>query len=98
MPGLPPRGERPLGPEDTALLRFAGDLRRLRDQAGKPSYRELARRANYSPTALSDAAGGRKLPSLALTLAFVKACEADPAPWTKRWRELAAEQRGQAVR
>lgn len=86
-----PRGERPLGPEDTALLKFAGDLRRLRDQAGKPSYRELARRANYSPTALSDAAGGRKLPSLALTLAFVRACEADPAPWTKRWRELAAE-------
>ncbi|HUQ60993.1 hypothetical protein [Lentzea sp.] len=86
-----PRGERPLGPEDTALLRFAGDLRRLRDQAGKPSYRELAGRANYSPTALSDAAGGRKLPSLALTLAFVKACEADPAPWAKRWRELAAE-------
>ncbi|MDX8055501.1 helix-turn-helix domain-containing protein [Lentzea sp. BCCO 10_0798] len=86
-----PRGERPLGPEDTALLRFAGDLRRLRDQAGKPSYRELARRANYSPTALSDAAGGRKLPSLALTLAFVRACEADPASWTKRWRELAAE-------
>ena len=86
-----PRGERPLGPEDTALLRFAGDLRRLRDQAGKPSYRELARRANYSPTALSDAAGGRKLPSLALTLAFVRACEADPAPWTKRWRELAVE-------
>lgn len=86
-----PRGERPLGPEDTALLRFAGDLRRLRDQAGKPSYRELARRANYSPTALSDAAGGRKLPSLALTLAFVRACESDPAPWTKRWRELAAE-------
>jgi hypothetical protein len=73
------------------LLRFAGDLRRLRDQAGKPSYRELARRANYSPTALSDAAGGRKLPSLALTLAFVRACEGDPAPWTKRWRELAAE-------
>ncbi len=87
-----PRGERPLGPEDTALLRFAGDLRRLRDQAGKPSYRELARRANYSPTALSDAAGGRKLPSLALTLAFVRACEGDPREWTKRWRELAAEQ------
>ncbi|MGI5505946.1 helix-turn-helix domain-containing protein [Lentzea sp. CA-135723] len=86
-----PRGERPLGPEDTALLRFAGDLRRLRDQAGKPSYRELARRANYSPTALSDAAGGRKLPSLALTLAFVRACEADTTPWTRRWRELAAE-------
>lgn len=86
-----PRGERPLGPEDTALLRFAGDLRRLRDQAGKPSYRELARRANYSPTALSDAAGGRKLPSLALTLAFVRACEGDAAPWTKRWREVAAE-------
>ncbi|ANZ38813.1 hypothetical protein BBK82_24855 [Lentzea guizhouensis] len=87
-----PRGERPLGPEDTALLRFAGDLRRLRDHAGKPSYRELARLANYSPTALSDAAGGRKLPSLALTLAFVRACDGDPQEWTKRWRELAAEQ------
>ncbi|HWM06094.1 MAG TPA: XRE family transcriptional regulator [Actinophytocola sp.] len=91
-----PRGERPLGPGPDVLLRFAGDLRRLRERAGGPTYRELSARAHYSAAALSEAAGGRKLPTLAVTLAYVAACdgdlsEGDRAEWSTRWREVAAE-------
>ncbi|HEX6342982.1 XRE family transcriptional regulator [Umezawaea sp.] len=86
-----PRGERPLDDGDTPLLRFAADLRTLRDQAGGRTYRQLGTRAHYSATTLSDAAGGRKLPSLAVTLAYVQACDGDPGVWESRWREVAAE-------
>jgi WD40 repeat protein len=86
-----PRRERPLESQDTALLRFAADLRRLREKAGSPTYRELSRRAHYSPAALSEAAGGRKLPSLAVTIAYVTACGDDPAGWRTRWQAVNAE-------
>jgi len=39
---------------------------------------------------LSDAASGRKVPSLAVTLAFVKACGGDEDEWERRWQALAA--------
>ncbi|MEV6242791.1 helix-turn-helix domain-containing protein [Lentzea sp. NPDC051838] len=93
-----PRTERPLDSEDTELGRFAADLRKLRDKAGKPSYRELASRAHYSAATLSDAASGKKLPSLAVTLAYVKACDGDVREWEQRWRDIAAppEPRGEA--
>ncbi|MFI9387131.1 AAA family ATPase [Kutzneria sp. NPDC052558] len=86
-----PRGERPLDDGDGPLLRFAADLRRLRELAGSPVYRELSRRAHYSTAVLSEAAGGRKLPSLAVTLAYVTACDGDAGLWERRWREVAAE-------
>jgi WD40 repeat protein len=86
-----PRRERPLESQDTAVLRFAADLRRLREQAGSPTYRELSRRAHYSAAALSEAAGGRKLPSLAVTVAYVTACGADPAGWQARWQAVIEE-------
>ncbi|WP_329080575.1 nSTAND1 domain-containing NTPase [Streptosporangium sp. NBC_01469] len=86
-----PRRERPLDDGDDRLLRFAADLRRLRVKAGNPSYRELAKRAHYSAGTLSEAAGGRKLPSMAVTVAYAKACGADPAEWEARWRSLAEE-------
>lgn len=83
-----PRRERPLDEGESGLLRFAADLRRLRERAGSPTYRELSRRAHYSAAALSEAAGGRKLPSLAVTKAYAKACDADPEEWARRWREV----------
>ncbi|MFI9009332.1 XRE family transcriptional regulator [Actinosynnema sp. NPDC053489] len=76
---------------DSPLLRFAADLRSLRDKAGGHSYRQLGARAHYSATTLSDAAGGRRLPTLAVTLAYVRACEGDVAEWEDRWRRVAAE-------
>ncbi|MCG8924608.1 helix-turn-helix domain-containing protein [Lentzea sp. CC55] len=85
-----PRTERPLDCEDTELGAFAADLRRLREKAGRPSYRALASRAHYSAATLSDAAGGKKLPSLAVTLAYVTACEGDAEEWERRWRAIAA--------
>ncbi|GAB3453338.1 hypothetical protein GCM10027436_53950 [Actinophytocola sediminis] len=48
-------------------------------------------RAHYSAAALSEAANGRRLPSLAVTLAYVSACDGDTAAWEERWREIAAE-------
>ncbi|MFJ1766827.1 hypothetical protein ACIOD2_41315 [Amycolatopsis sp. NPDC088138] len=86
-----PRQERPLAESDDKLTQFAAGLRRLRDKAGKPTYRELSTRAHYSTSVLSDAAGGRRLPSLAVTLAFVRACEGDVEEWERRWREAAEE-------
>src|SRR5882757_234780 len=85
-----PRRERPLDTED-GTARFAAGLRDLRAKAGNPPYRELGRRAHYSAGTLSDAAAGRKLPSLAVTLAYVQACGGDVADWERRWREAAAE-------
>ncbi|MFF5408330.1 hypothetical protein ACFY8K_35975 [Streptomyces misionensis] len=86
-----PRSERPLDDEDTHLGKFAADLRKLRDKAGAPPYRKLARAAHYSSTALADAASGRKLPSLPVTLAYVRACGGDTAEWEQRWHRLSAE-------
>lgn len=84
-----PRKEVPLERDGTALVEFAADLRDLRDKAGKPPYREMATRAHFSSTTLSDAVSGRRLPSLAVTIAFVRACGGDPDAWTERWHALA---------
>jgi hypothetical protein len=85
------RPERPVDSDQEALAEFARDLRLLREKVGRPGYRELARRANYAPATLSEAAAGRKLPSLAVTLAYVVACEGNPAEWEARWHAVAAE-------
>ncbi|WP_223198522.1 nSTAND1 domain-containing NTPase [Solihabitans fulvus] len=86
-----PRRERPLDAGDDAVVRFAGELRSLREKAGGPTYRELSKRAHYSVTALSEAANGRRLPSLAVTLAYVTACGGDAEAWETTWRSVAAE-------
>ncbi|MFL6125239.1 hypothetical protein [Actinophytocola sp.] len=85
------RPERPLDPEAGSVQRFAWELRRLREKTGSPSYRQLSRRAHFSPTALSEAAGGEQFPSRAVALAYVRACDGDVAAWEDRWRAVAAE-------
>src|SRR5437764_15214881 len=89
-----PRPEKPLEPGDDPLTEFAAELRRLRESAGNPTYRDLARRAHYSAGTLSEAAGGRKLPSLAVTLAYVRACGGEPGEWEERWHAVDGESRG----
>jgi WD40 repeat protein len=81
-----------LGPAEDALTRFAADLRTLREDAGTPTYRQLSARAHYSAAALSEAASGRKLPSLPVTLAYVRACDGDVVAWEQRWRDVSATQ------
>ncbi|MGW4683737.1 nSTAND1 domain-containing NTPase [Streptomyces sp. NPDC004244] len=85
------RKERPLDGGDGPLLRFAAALRRLRHDAGSPPYRRLAASAHYSVATLSEAAAGRRLPSLDVTLAYVRACGADTGEWERRWHAVAAE-------
>ncbi|MFF1476320.1 hypothetical protein ACFVYD_01825 [Streptomyces sp. NPDC058301] len=77
------------------MQRFAQELRRLRQEAGGPTYRDMAREVEYSAAALSRAASGDTLPSLAVALAYVTACGADPAGWEDRWREASRQEAGQ---
>ncbi|MDX8054557.1 hypothetical protein SK571_34760 [Lentzea sp. BCCO 10_0798] len=56
---------------------------------GNRATGELSRRAHFSASTLSDAAGGRKLPGLDATLAYVRACHGDEAAWERRWHDLA---------
>ncbi|QIS10088.1 hypothetical protein [Nocardia arthritidis] len=85
-----PRRDRPLAGDNGPLMQFAADLRRLREKAGKPTYRQLGQRAHYSAGVLSTAANGLKLPTLAVTLAYVDACGGDTEQWRARWFEVAA--------
>ncbi len=76
------------------LQKFAHDLQVLRRQAGEPTYRTMARVAGVSPTVLSQAAKGRRLPTLQTTLAFIRACGGDAAAekeWQSRWEQIREE-------
>ncbi|WP_053689840.1 hypothetical protein [Streptomyces sp. WM6372] len=85
------RKERPLEGEDGPLRQFAAALRRLRHEAGSPPYRDLAARAHYSVATLSGAASGRRLPSLDVTLSYVRACGGETQEWERRWHAVAAQ-------
>ncbi|MGW1785547.1 nSTAND1 domain-containing NTPase [Streptomyces sp. NPDC002143] len=85
------RPERPVDPAAGPVQRLAHELRLLRGEAGGPSYREMAQRAQFSVSALSRAAAGERLPSLAVVLAYVRACGADPTEWEVRWRAAQQE-------
>lgn len=85
-----PRQQRPLDNGNTPLLRFAADLRLLREKAGGPTYRQLALRAHTSAASLSVAASGRRLPTLAVTMAYVEGCGGDTGAWQRRWHDVAA--------
>ncbi|MER0240913.1 WD40 repeat domain-containing protein [Streptomyces sp. HSW2009] len=78
------RSQRPLNPHDGPVEAFAVALRTLRSGAGNPTYRAMAQRAGYAVTTLSQAAAGERLPSLPVTLAYVRACKADPVEWEAR--------------
>ncbi|MFF2124420.1 hypothetical protein ACFVW1_03280 [Streptomyces olivochromogenes] len=88
------RREKPLDPAQGAAARFAFELRGLRDEAGAPTYRAMARRAGYSGPTLSAAAAGEKLPTLPVLLAYVSACGGDPSVWERRWRAALADEAG----
>ncbi|MEU0195647.1 helix-turn-helix domain-containing protein [Streptomyces afghaniensis] len=90
------RREKPVDPDAGPIQRLAHDLRVLREKAGKPPYREIAKRAGYSITAVSQAAAGERLPSLAVVRAYAEALDGDPDEWERRWREADAEVRAPA--
>ncbi|MFF1705995.1 hypothetical protein [Streptomyces sp. NPDC058252] len=88
------RREKPLDPGAGVVQRFAYELRKLRDEAGTPTYRAMASRAGYSGPTLSAAAAGERLPTLPVVTAYVTACGGDPEEWERRWRAAVAEAAG----
>ncbi|MEU3600513.1 hypothetical protein ABZ714_17615 [Streptomyces sp. NPDC006798] len=93
------RREKPLDPDAGPVQRFAHELREFRRLAGGPTYRAMARDSGYSAPTLSAAASGERLPSFAVTLAYIAACGGDgtaAAEWEARWRAVAEDGGGPA--
>ncbi|MFH9733211.1 helix-turn-helix domain-containing protein [Streptomyces sp. NPDC017260] len=85
------RREKKLDPASGPVQAFAHELRQLRSSAGSPPYRELAGQVGFSAPTLSEAAAGRRLPSLQVALAYATACGGEAATWERRWRSAQAE-------
>jgi tetratricopeptide (TPR) repeat protein len=82
------RPEAPIDADGGPVAGFAAGLRRLRAQAGSPTYRQLAARTRFAPSVLSAAARGTSLATWPVTRAFVLACGGDVAQWQEHWREV----------
>ncbi|WP_445519977.1 nSTAND1 domain-containing NTPase [Streptomyces sp. NEAU-174] len=86
------RPESPLDPSAGPVQRLASELRKLRTEAGSPTYRAMAARTGHGASTLSEAASGERLPTLPVMLAYVEACGGDPEDWEERWRQATAEE------
>ncbi|MFI1869160.1 nSTAND1 domain-containing NTPase [Streptomyces jumonjinensis] len=85
------RPEKELDPAAGPVQRLAAELRVLRAEAGRPTYRAMAARAGFSAPTLSAAAAGERLPSLPVLRAYVFACGGDPRAWEPRWHRANRE-------
>jgi hypothetical protein len=72
------------------LEAFARDLRALRGKA-ELDYPEMAETSHYEMTTLAAAAGGLRLPTLPVAVAYVRACDGNVAEWEERWQKLATK-------
>jgi hypothetical protein len=70
------------------LESFARDLRALRAKA-ELDYTEMAETSHYTMKTLVSAAGGLRLPTLPVAVAYVRACGGNVAEWEDRWQKLA---------
>lgn len=76
---------------------FARDLRALRAKA-ELDYEEMAERSHYTMKTLAAAAGGLRLPTLPVAIAYVRACDGDTGEWEDRWHKLAEKITAEAVK
>src|SRR5690349_22011942 len=86
-----PRPERPVDPSAGPVQQFAADLRKLRGEAGNPTYRDMAKTAHVSKASLSAAASGHRLPTWEVTQGYVRACGGPVEVWHDRWLAVRAE-------
>ena len=84
-----------IAPDD--LEAFARDLRALRAKAGI-EYPEMAETSHFEMKTLAAAAGGLRLPTLPVAVAFVRACDGNIAEWEDRWQKLAEKLTAEAAR
>ncbi|MCM2394130.1 helix-turn-helix domain-containing protein [Streptomyces albipurpureus] len=91
------RREVPVDPAAGPVQQFAYELRKLRESAGRITYREMARRAGYSVSTLAHAAAGERLPSLPVVRAYAAVCGGDAGEWEARWHEATRAAEDDAV-
>ena len=94
-PGAPAQPVASIAPDD--MEAFARDLRALRAKADL-DYPEMAEVSHYEMKTLAAAAGGLRLPSLPVAVAFVRACDGNVAEWEERWQKLAGRITAEAAR
>ena len=88
LPDPPPNAKGPIAAiENDNIGAFARDLRVLRSKAGL-DYPDMAEKSHYTMRTLASAAGGLRLPTLPVLIAYVKACAGDVAEWEERWGKL----------
>ncbi len=88
LPDPPPAGKGAIASlEADNVGAFARDLRVLRSKAGL-DYPEMAEKSHYTMRTLASAAGGLRLPTLPVLIAYVKSCGGDAAEWEERWGKL----------
>ena len=79
------------------LESFARDLRALRAKA-ELDYPEMAETSHYTMKTLASAAGGLRLPTLPVAVAYVRACGGNVAEWEERWQKLAGKITAEAAK
>jgi hypothetical protein len=79
------------------LESFARDLRALRAKA-ELDYPEMAETSHYTMKTLVSAAGGLRLPTLPVAVAYVRACGGSVAEWEERWQKVATKITADAVK
>ena len=88
LPDPPPSAKGPIAAIETDNIgAFARDLRVLRSKAGL-DYPDMAEKSHYTMRTLASAAGGLRLPTLPVLIAYVNACGGDVAEWEERWGKL----------
>ena len=88
LPDPPPGSKGVIAAIETDnVAAFARDLRVLRAKAGL-DYPDMAEKSHYTMRTLASAAGGLRLPTLPVLIAYVNACSGDVSDWEERWDRL----------
>jgi hypothetical protein len=88
LPDPPPSAKGPIAAIETDnVAAFARDLRVLRSMAAL-DYPDMAEKSHYTMRTLASAAGGLRLPTLPVLIAYVNACGGDVGEWEERWGRL----------
>jgi hypothetical protein len=98
LPDPQPSAKGPIAAIETDnVAAFARDLRVLRSKVGL-DYPDMAEKSHYTMRTLASAAGGLRLPTLPVLIAYVNACGGDVADWEERWGRLTrAGKKGQTA-
>jgi hypothetical protein len=88
LPDPPPGSKGVIAAIETDnVAAFARDLRVLRAKVGL-DYPDMAEKSHYTMRTLASAAGGLRLPTLPVLIAYVNACDGDVSDWEERWDRL----------